>query len=186
MRLDPRAAHRAWNVEHVASALAAKTKRPRAGAASAGEQACGADGSAPPAAAGSSVRAKVLSAFAALSPTGATGPAYRLPVFGECSAVSSKFAPLPSLRPATSLPVLAEGAPLSPGASILIVQNPWLSLMLDGLKSLAGSAATSRRASASTSRSRARDGSSSAPSSSSRATGRSGPPSERRARPITA
>ena len=70
----------------------------------------------------------MLSAFAALSPTGATGPAYRLPVFGECSAVSSKFATLPLMRPATSLPV--------PGASILIVQNPWLSLLLDGLKSL--------------------------------------------------
>ena len=51
-----------------------------------------------------------------------------MPVFGECSAVSSKFAPLPSRRPAMSLPV--------PGASILIVQNPWLSLLLDGLKSL--------------------------------------------------
>ena len=98
-RLDSRAAHRAWNGEHVASASAAKTKRPRAGNASAGELARGADGSAPPAAAGSSVRAKVLSAFAALSPTGATGPRYRLPVCGECSAVSSKCAPLPSLRP---------------------------------------------------------------------------------------
>ena len=40
-RLDPRAAHRSWNGEHVASASAVKTKRPRAGATSAGEQATG-------------------------------------------------------------------------------------------------------------------------------------------------
>ena len=130
----------------------------------------------------------MLSAFAALSPTGATGPAYRLPVFGECSAVSSKFAPLPSLRPATSLPVLADGAPLSPGASILIVQNPWLSLMLDGLKSLEirGQRSNKQAGERVASRSRARKGSSSAPSTSSRATGRSGLPSGRRAQPITA
>ena len=42
---------------------------------------------------------------------GGFGPAHRRDVFGECGAGKgpSKFAPLSSLRPATSPPVLAEG-----------------------------------------------------------------------------
>jgi len=73
--------------------------------------------------------------------TAGAGPAHRDPALLESSAsklarAPSKFVPLCSLRPPILPLVLADGAPLESGASILIIQNPWLSLILDGVKTL--------------------------------------------------
>jgi len=71
-------------------------------------------------------------------PPGWNTRAHRLPDFQNCNAGKppSKFAPLPSLRPAVSKLVVKDTTTLEPGASILIIQNPWLSLLLDGVKTL--------------------------------------------------
>jgi hypothetical protein len=65
-------------------------------------------------------------------------PAHRLPAFQDCNASKQppKFHPVAVLRPPTGPQVLEEWDSLPCGSSILIVQNPWLSLLLDGIKSL--------------------------------------------------